>query len=593
MTLKQNNQAKPWFSGEPFERLITLLIALVTLLAAVAGYLQVQADGESSNAQNESQQFALQAIGGRARGEILAGYSWSDAYRTWLELDTQAVLAQNNLDQARAQDLLTTRNQIATLTPLLQPPYFDATAQDYPDLRAYEADLYVQETAALHEFFANADAVSAAWGDKSAIYVINLTLFTVALFLFALSITVAKGINWLFVILGSVMALATTIWMIRVVLTPVAALPKLAIEAYAAGVGLAHEEEYSAAERAFDRAIQFAPDYANALYERANVRYKLNQFKQAADDYQAALLAGREDANLFWNAGWTAYRAGDFALAMAHTDQALQRLPDQIALYFNLALTQLASGDFAKSEASYTFAATLVQQQVTSLRSSGKQPPVSLWWYLDTAALDLRNLGHCIEQKACDGAPPLASIATDAKVAQVARWWQQKLQSLAVMLEYPELTAEIKESPASAATVSATVTDVTISTAVYDSAGALVAYQPLGETNGPLRFGMAQESQGQTMDTSLQRASGATNRNLFVNFKYDTIQSGELVVLKVYLNDREAAGLRQAFPWKLDQSGEAALPLNPGRTFTLAAGDYRVDIFVDGQFVQTATFRLS
>lgn len=589
MTIEQNTQSKPWFSGEPFERLITLLIALVTLLAAVAGYLQVQADGESSRAQNESQQFALQAIGGRARGEILAGYSWSDAYRTWLELDTQAVLAQNNLDQARSQDLLTTRDQIATLTPLLQSPYFDATLQDPPDLRAYEAALYVQETAALHESFLNADAVSGAWGDKSAIYVITLTLFTVALFLYALSITVAKGINWLFVSLGSAMALATTIWMISIVLTPIAALPKLAIEAYAAGVGLAHEQEYRKAELAFDRAIQLAPAYANALYERANVRYQLNQFKPAADDYQAAMLAGRDDANLFWNAGWNAYRAGDFALAVAHTDQALQRLPSQIALYFNLALTQLASGDFAKSEASYTFAATLVQQQVTSLRSAGKQPPVSLWWYLDTAVLDLRNLGHCIEQKACDGAPPLASIAIDTKVAQLARRWQQKLQSLAVMLEYPDLTARLDAASA----VSGTVTDITVSTGVYDTAGALVAYQPLGETNGPLRFGMAQESQGQAMDTSLQRASGATNRNLFVNFKYDTIQSGQLVVLKVYLNDREASGLRQAFPWKLDQSGEAALPLTPGRTFTLAAGDYRVDIFVDGQFVQTATFQLS
>lgn len=481
------------------------------------------------------------------------------------------------------------RDQIATLTPLLQPPYFDASAQNYPDLRAYEADLYVQETAALHESFLNADAVSAAWGDKSAIYVIHLTLFTVVLFLYALSITVAKNINWLFVTLGSMMAVATTIWMIGVVLMPVTALSKTAIEAYATGVGLVHKQEYSQAELAFDRAIELAPDYANALYERANVRYKLNQFQEAGNDYQAARMAGRDDANLFWNAGWTAYRAGDFELAVANTDQALQRLPSQIALYFNLALTQLASGDFAKSEATYTFAANLVQQQVTSLRSSGKQPPVSLWWYLDTAALDLRNLARCMDEQVCDGAPPIASIASDAIAGQLVQQWQQKLQSLVVMLEYPNLTARINDS----SKVTAKVNALTVSTAVYDARGALVAYQPLGETNGSLRFGMAQESQGQAMDTSLQRASAANNSNLFVNFKYDAIETGQLVVLKLYLDDREASGLRQAFSWNLDKSGEAALPLNPGRTFTLASGDYRVDIFVDGQFVQTATFQLS
>ncbi len=122
MTQKQTSEPKPWFVGEPFEQMVGLLIAIVTLLASVTGYLQVQADGASTKASNQGQQFALQSIGGRARGEILAGYAWSDAYRTWLALDTQAVLSKNAGDAVAAQDFLTARDRISTLTPLLQPP---------------------------------------------------------------------------------------------------------------------------------------------------------------------------------------------------------------------------------------------------------------------------------------------------------------------------------------------------------------------------------------------------------------------------------------------------------------------------------------
>ena len=62
--------------------------------------------------------------------------------------------------------------------------------------------------------------------------------------------------------------------------------------------------------------------------------------------------------------------------------------------------------------------------------------------------------------------------------------------------------------------------------------------------------------------------------------------------MKVYLNDRESSGLRLALPWSLGETGEASLPLSPGRTFTLSPGDYRVDFFVDGKFVQTGTFKI-
>ena len=585
MTQEAKKQAKPWFTGEPFEQMIGLLIAVVTLLAAVAGYLQVEADGRSTKAYNEGQQFALQAIGGRARGEILAGYAWSDAYRTWLALDTQSVLAKNETDETASQQFLTARDRIATLTPLLQPPYFDDAAQEHPNLRAYESDLYIRETAALRENFLNADSVGAAWGDKSGKFVVHLTLFTVALFLYSLALTVAGRVRWLFVGMSSLMSVATTVWMISVVLLPVTALPQSAIQSYATGVGLGHQQNPALAQQAFDQAVQIAPDFGNALYERAKVSYALNQLERAAADYQAAMDSGRQDANVFWNAGWNAYRMGDYAQSVVYTQEALAQLPDQIALHFNLALAQLAAGQLTEAESSYALGVTLAEQQVVSLRAEGNEPPVSFWWYLDTAALDLHNLSICIEQDECDGAPPHAAVSANAEISPTAQHWQRTLQSLAVGLEYPAHRVQTA--------VAAQMGALAFTTGVYDAAGALVSYMPLGETAAPLRFGMAQEGEGVSLDTSMVRANSAVNRDVFVNFKYDGLKDDQLIVMKVYLNDREASGLRLALPWTLGTTGEASLPLSPGRTFTLAPGDYRVDFFVDGQFVQTGTFKIS
>lgn len=590
MTDGQNGQTRPWFNGDPFERLVVLLIGIVTLLSAVVGYLQVVDDGYSTKAYNTGQQFALQSIGGRVRGEILAGYAWSDAYRTWLALDTQGVLARNEGNEALEQNYLAARDRIAELTPLLQPPYFDEAVQGFPNLRAYESDLYIRETAALQENFLNADAVGAAWGEKSGKHVVQLTLYTVVLFLYALSLTVAGRIRWAFVWLSSLIALATTAWMIQVVLTPVTVIPQAAIQAYATGVGLAHQQGYAQAQEAFSEAIALAPGYANALYERAKANHLLSQLEQAAADYAAALEAGRNDVNVYWNAGWNAYILGDYPQAIALTEQALALAPDQLALHFNLALAHLAAGQIVEAKITYAVGVMLAEQQVTALRAEGKDPPSSLWWYLDTAVLDLRNLYECIESKACDGAPPFTAIAVNFQISPTALRFQRSLQSLAVALEYPDFVAET--APAPAPDAEPLVGELAFSTGVYDIDGKLVSYLPLGDSAAPLRFGMAQEGQGAAMDTSLVRATSAVNRDIFVTFQYNGISQGQLIVMKVYLNDREASGLRLALPWTLGESGEASLPLSPGRTFSLSPGDYRVDFYVNGELVQSGSFEI-
>jgi hypothetical protein len=45
MTTQTNS--KPLFSGEPFEQIIAILIATVTIMAALVGYLQVDANARN------------------------------------------------------------------------------------------------------------------------------------------------------------------------------------------------------------------------------------------------------------------------------------------------------------------------------------------------------------------------------------------------------------------------------------------------------------------------------------------------------------------------------------------------------------------
>lgn len=606
MTKEDQGQARPWFNGDPFERLVALLIGIVTLLSAVVGYLQVVNDGYSAKAYNQGQQFALQSIGGRARGEILAGYAWSDAYRTWLALDTQSVVALNEGDESAAQRFQAARDRIAGLSPLLQSPYFDEATQNFPNVRAYEADLYIRETAALQENFLNADAVGAAWGEKSGKHAVQLTLFTVVLFLYSLSLTVGGSMRWPFVWLSSLIGLVTTVWMIQVILTPVTAIPQKAIQSYATGMALAHQQGYSQAQAAFDEAIQLAPEYANALYERAKTHHFLGELEKAAADYAAAMENGRQDVNVYWNAGWNAYLMGDYANSIAYTEQALLQAPEQIALQFNLALSQLANGQVIEAKTTYAVGVLLAEQEVAALRAEDKDPPVSLWWYLDTAVTDLRNLYQCIESEECDGSPPRTAIEANFQIAPTAELMQHQLASLSVSLEYPEqvAVAEPGKAPQPAPEIGPNaapqpkpetgpeVGGLAFSTGVYDAAGKLVSLVPLGDSAAPLRFGMAQEGQGVNQDTSMVRATNAANRDVFVTFQYRGMSEGQLVVMKVYLNDREASGLRLAVPWSLGESGEASLPLSPGRTFTLSPGDYRVDFFINGEFVQTGTFKI-
>ncbi|MCP4538115.1 MAG: tetratricopeptide repeat protein [Chloroflexi bacterium] len=585
MSKKQSTPRKPFFSGEPFERLVALLIAIVTIIAALSGFLEADAGARSDRAIRDAQQYAIQATNVKARGEVQIGYAWSDAYRLWLELDTLAFDAEQNDDSKALDRYRDIQKQIIGMSPLLAPPYFDPSTDDWPDVNAFEADLYRVETTALSERFINAAAVSDAWAGKASTYVKLLTLMAVTLFLFGLSTTVVGRASWLFVGVGALIVNVCLVWMIITIFQPVPELPDTAIVAYARGTGLAFQNDPNGAVEAFNEALEKAPDYANAYYERGTAHFDLGNFAQAAADYKAAVTTGRDDVNVLWNLGWTYYVMGRFEDATDTTKQALEAAPDRVALHFNLGLAYLANDEFQLAQATYDKGIALVRQQVEDARNVDEEPPSSLWWYMETAALDLANLLNCIYDQVCIETPPYDLVSSSETIATAAEGLNKQIRDLTIALEY--------SGQVTSASVMGYISDLEFAQGTYDDEGVLVDYASLPDQGLQARFGMVYQEESELANIDLARRGDGINE-VFVLFDYQGLEDGQLVVVKTYLNGRESIGLRLVEEWNLGTQGRAVLPMTPpNNEFSLSPGDYRVEVYVDAHLIQQGGFAIS
>ncbi len=583
--MQTQEQPTPFFTGEPFEQAVAILIALVTIIAMTAGYLQSDASTRSSKAGEDAQRYALQAIGERAPGEVQVSFAWADAYRLWLEQDRLAGVADNQQQTQLANAYRTVRDHLSEINPLLSPFYFDPAEDEFPDVNAYEADIYLKETTIFSEHFANSSHISSSWGNKSTNYVNQITLLTVTLFLYGLSTTIIGRVSWLFVGIGTLIASITLVWMVLTVMTPVHSLPSAAITAYATGVGLAFQQEHAQAIIAFDESLKLAPAYANAYYERAKAQAHSDQLETAAADYEAARRAGRNDAYVPWNLGWTYYLLGRFDQAEQTTRQALSKQPNQVVLRFNLALMQLAAGKIEAANADYEQGMAAAIQQVSAAKMAGEEPPATLWWYLSAAALDLDPLLACLQshesKPTCKQSPPKTALPAGEPIMLAARAIRRDLKNLTTALE---LTGS-PPPPLTRASVDA----LKFVEPIYAPDGTIESFVAFGTRSASLRSAMVYENAGRTDSLAISR--GQTNaRLLFVSFNYHNFEPGQLLVIKVYTNGVESSGLRLSQEWTLNSEGRATLPLTAGGSFSLQPGDYQVELYVDSNLLQEGRF---
>lgn len=583
MSEEKAQERIPLFAKDPFGQLVALLVGILTIFVALVYFIGDDASSKGNQAWRDAQQFYMQAMGLQSRGQDQAGYAWSDAYLRWLELDTLASRARESGDEAAAERYAAAQERLSGVTPLLAPPYFDPDSNETPDINAYEADLYLAQVAALSEHYANRMRASDGWDAKSASYSTFFMISAFIFFMLALATTVVARMRWLFLAAGALLAFVGTFFVIQGLVTPVDILPETAIEAYAEGVGLAYQDDHVAALQAFDRATDLAPAYANAFYERAKTQAALGNLERAAADYKLAMETGRDDLNTRWNLGWTYYRLGRLGDSIEMTQSALELNPEQIALRFNLGLALLAQGQVDLARETYSAGFDLATRQVVKAREAGGEPPSTLWWYMTGSSLDLDNLLDCLDGQACDGGAPLEAIAASDALRAATAGLGAELKSLTTALEFTG------RPPAAGTT--ADISDLAFVQPVYDEAGQVADYAPLDVQSVRLRGVGVYEEEGQAADLSLSRHGGSIG-DLFVSFDYTGMSDGQLVVVKVYVDDRESVGLRLVEQWTLGDQGQALLALTPGGSYSLEPGEYRVEIYVDSELVQEGSFTI-
>jgi tetratricopeptide (TPR) repeat protein len=561
--MSQPTPANP--GEERFKRLVAILIASVTVLAAIVTFLQSNAGAQAAQAGRDAQRFAIQAMGRKTGGQARVSYDWQGAFQAWAELNDLALLADTTRDDPAAVRYRAVRDRMIDLSPLLGERYFDAGSGNWPDVPAYEADTYLVETTELSERYAASAARQNAWSDRAGVHIVQLTLLAVSLALFGLSTTLSAASRRLFIAAGAGVVVVTLVWLIAVAAQPIPALADHAIEAYARGVGLAHQNETEDAIAAFDEALAAAPDYANALYERGNAHYTLNDLDQAAADYEAAAAAGRDDTYVGWNLGWTYYLQGRFEDAARVDARVLEKDAGLIGVRLNLGLARLAGGETDAARADYAEAMETAAQVVADAQAAGQEPPASLWFYLDAGSLDLQNLVDRLNEDVHDWtqAPSPETIKDPDAAQRAAQELIAELKSLTASLEFTGRPPG--ERPA------ARISAFQFAREVTDDAGDFVQYD-------------------------VADAFHYLTKKVQVLFDYEEMQPGQPVLYKVYRNGAEYTSLRLSEEWpaELAESGSAQKPLSYAysKLFILPAGRYGVEMYVDYHLMQRGSFSI-
>jgi tetratricopeptide (TPR) repeat protein len=546
---------------QSFERFISILIALTTIFAAAAAFLEHISSNEAEKADRIAQTLSIQATTERINGEIQYSYDWQGAFQTWRELDLLITNAEQYDDQISADRFRQLRDRISALSPLLQDPYFDSE-QEWPRAGQYEAELYIIEATRLSEQYQVQAKLSNDWENTANTFVLQLTFYAVALSLFGLSTTITNFTRWLFVGLGSLFVIINIGWGAGMLLISFDERPQEAINAYADGVGLSYQGLNEQAVAAFTRALESDPAYANALYDRGNAYGALNQHDRAAQDYEAAIQVGRNDTNVLWNLGWTYYLLGRFDDAVRINQLALGSDPSLIGVRMNQGLTLLAQGRIGNAITEYDLALEEAVAQVQEARGRGEEPPASLWFFLDAGVLDLISLLNELDgtQAYWEAAPPANLVSGEpGQIRTAAEGQIERIKEYTVSLEFFGASPRV-QGPASASPFE-------FVQEIYDQEGNFVEYQD-----------------------SLFNPYGTNEIGIL--FDFEGIEVGDHEVWKVYVNGYEDPALRVVSEWVVEEGSGAIKSITYAfsNVFIFTPGEYAVDFYINGRLVQRGTF---
>ncbi|NOH02516.1 MAG: tetratricopeptide repeat protein [Chloroflexi bacterium] len=548
-----------------FENMVTILIASVAIWVAITAYFQNYASNISDNARRRAQQYAIEATKKEVNGTIQFSYDWQGAFQTWRELSWQITAAEQNGDTAAVERYTQMQKRIESLSKLLAPEYFDP-AVGWPESYKYEADAYLVEATRLSEtYLAESELGNFTDGTADAL-IVQITLLTVSLSLYGLSMALKGRVRWLFIVVGSGIVGFCMLWlgwsMLELLIRP--EVDAEAIAAYAEGTGLSYQGRYEEAIEKFSEAVTENPYYAKAYYERGLAYYELGDLNTAISEMEAARSEGLDDVSINWNLGWTYYLAGQYDKAIETNERILNSQPEVLGMRMNQAISYLALGDFENSRAQYDLLIQEAERQVNEARAAGSEPPASLWYYMDAGALDLQNLIDTLENnlKVWTQAPPADLVFGDHNaIRNFAEEQMKRLKEATVALEYTGQLPAQQEVMLVQAFTFGKITG-------RDDQGFITDFEPA--PNSIVPFG---------------------EKSFTVEFTYAG-QAPQQMIWKVYVNGIEDQSLRIVSNDDISSGSTwyRTFGYEYTNVFILSEGEYTVELYADNKLVQRGTF---
>lgn len=550
-----------------FDKLVTILIASVAIWVSITAYFQNYAANLSDQARRRAQQFSIEATKREINGVIQFSYDWQAAYQSWYELDLQITAAEQNGDTAAVERYEILQQNIIPLSKLLGPQYFDPNSGGLDTLK-YESESYLVEATRLSETYLAESELGNFIDNTADALIVQITLLTVSLSLYGLSLALSGRVRWLFVIVGSGIVGFCMVWMgwslIEILGRP--SVSHTAITAYAEGVGLAYQYRHDEAIAKFTQAIQEDSFYEKAYYQRAMEYYALGDINKAISEIEEARARGLDDVNLNWNLGWMYYLTGQYDKAIETNERILSTRPEVIGMRMNQALNYLAMGDLTQAQNQYDLLIQEVQKQVSDAKQRNSEPSASLWYYMDAASLDLASLIAELEGSPKDWhqSPPANMVAGDhSAIRDFSNQKIKELKEITIALEY---TGQL----------------------------------PTGQQNmqvGPLVFGNIISYTDDGFIETFEPFSG--NRLAFgektftVQFDYEG-PATQQIIWRVYVNGYENPSLRKIFDQDISSGGNWYQTFGFGYTniFILSDGEYLIELYIDNQLVQSGVLQI-
>jgi len=546
------------------KRWLGILIAFITLLVTATSFLEDYAATQRVTYARYSRENSTASTAQRTRGMLEVTFA-RHLTREYDKLMDQASSFKDANRPLEASAFITAARTLVKESPLLAAPYttFDERGWRQSTLyRRYNAETWVITATLLSERSEAAAKIAEAWNNKGDNYKVALVVFAVALFLLALASLLSGCVRWIFLLVGVGQATVVSFAVLLNTLSPIPNIPDSALQQYARGYGYAWQGEYAEAIRAYSRAIEIYPNYANALTRRVKAYMHIEppDLKRAIQDLQAASRLDKDNYSIFWSLGWGYYLIGDYTRSIEASQKSLALNSKVCGPAFNIAIARLAMGQVSDAEKEYDAAIARCEKIVQAYRATGLDAPVALWDEMAASTQDIENLLCATHQKHCypnREQHEVSKVTNRAAILQIGEKYLKRIKEALTALEYANTTV----------------------------------VQPSGAKFDALVFANRFYNDANKFESYVVRDRfPSRGKSIYALVNYSNVKPGMQTIWKVYHDGDEQLDLRYEDRWDLATDGGAEKRINSW--FVLAPGRYDVEVYGNGELLASGTFEI-